>query len=90
MKESVKKEIKKQLIDQPLHLLMGIISVCFFTWCFKGNVYLAVGFTIAWEAAREYIQWPPNPNRPWDPPLDWVFEAVGIYLGYLAALKWVV
>jgi len=84
----VKKEIKKQLIDQPLHLLMAIASVCAFTWLFKGQVWVASGLTVTWIAYREFLQWPSD--RWWDPPLDATFEIAGVVAGYFIAVRWIV
>jgi len=81
-----KKELVKQLIDQPLHVLMGIASVCALAFVSQ-NVWVAVGLTFAWEAYREFWQWPSS--RWWDPPLDFFFEAVGIVAGYFVAVRWV-
>lgn len=79
------REIVKQLIDQPLHILMGIVSVCVLSSLM--GVWFGVGFTVAWIAAREYNQWPSS--RWWDPPLDWFFEAVGIGAGYYLYVEYV-
>ena len=79
MTDALKKEIIKQLGDQSLHLAMGIASVGLINWAF-GSIVLAVGITIGWEAYREWGQWPSS--RPWDPPLDFAFEALGIIAGY--------
>lgn len=79
-------EIKKQLIDQPLHLLMCIASVV----GLGSILMLAVGvkvvlatiistmLTCAWVGLREYIQYPPRETRPWDVWVDAVFEIIGI------------
>lgn len=82
----MKKEIIKQLYEQPLHVLMGILSVCFFAWAFKGQVWVAVGITAAWEGYREYLQWPSD--RFWDLPLDATFEILGIIAGYFTWTLW--
>ena len=85
-KEKTTKElIIKNCVDQPLHLAMGVISVNFFAWCFKGNLWLAVGMTALWEAVREIIQYPPHYK--WDLWLDAAFEIIGIALGVFVWLK---
>ncbi len=79
---TVKQEIIKQLIDQPLHIVMGVVSVCFFAWAFAKsdhNIIYATLLTTFWIVFREYSQWPCS--RWYDPPIDWFFEAVGIVLG---------
>ena len=80
-------ELVKQAIDQPLHVLMTFASV----WAISAFTYWATPAEVAastvagvlgtafWNIAREYSQWPSS--RWWDPPLDWVFEAIGIGLG---------
>lgn len=88
------KEIAKQAIDQPLHVLMAVASV----WAI-GYALTLVGLSVlvsgiiagvatgAWMAVREYLQWPSS--RWWDPVLDWFFEAGGLALGvwsFFAAL----
>lgn len=80
------KELAKQCIDQPLHVLMAVASV----WVIGGllvlahvPVWLAAAvagvITAAWMAYREYKQWPSE--RWYDPILDWTFEAGGLALG---------
>jgi hypothetical protein len=80
------REVRKQLIDQPLHVLMGVGSVniigCLFASLgFPLSIDLTAGimWTMAWEGLREFYQWPSS--RWWDPPLDWTFEVGGIVLG---------
>ncbi len=88
-------EIVKQLIDQPLHVLMTVGSVWGISGFFAGVFFVGYGvvngvhlllsliaggaLTALWVALREYFQWPSS--RWWDPPLDWAFEAAGIILG---------
>lgn len=87
------KELVKQSIDQPLHILMAVASVWiigYLTIALAGQpVVWAVTFsgvlTGAWMAFREYRQWPSN--RWWDPPMDWVFEAGGLALGIWSFLN---
>lgn len=91
------KEIRKQLIDQPLHILMTFASV----WIIAGPTSLAFGhieywngfaayvagmLTFAWALAREVCQWPSS--RWWDPPLDAAFQWLGLWLGVWSFLSW--
>lgn len=80
------KEIAKQAIDQPLHVLMAVASVWLLGWLLTLtglsivlSVIISGVLTGAWMALREYLQWPSS--RWWDPPLDWLFEAGGLALG---------
>jgi hypothetical protein len=80
------KEIAKQAIDQPLHVLMAVASVWLIGWLLTLtglsvvlSVVVAGVLTGAWMAVREYFQWPSS--RWWDPVLDWLFEAGGLALG---------
>ena len=80
------KEIAKQVIDQPLHVLMAVASVWLIGWLLTLTglavvwcVVIAGVLTGAWMAVREYLQWPSS--RWWDPVLDWFFEAGGLALG---------
>ncbi len=82
----VAKEIVKQAIDQPLHILMAVASVWLIGWLLTLtglgvvlSVVISGVLTGAWMAYREYRQWPSN--RWWDPVLDWLFEAGGLALG---------
>lgn len=83
----VGKEIAKQSIDQPLHILMAVASVWAIGWplvYFTGSpLWLAAALagtvTAGWMGLREYLQWPSS--RWWDPYLDWFFEAGGLALG---------
>ena len=92
-------EVVKQLIDQPLHILMtlgsvlGAAALVHFAAVWLPatsaiSLWLSTAFgvlvTVAWNVAREMSQWPSK--RWWDPPMDWFFEAVGIGLG---AWAWV-
>lgn len=83
---TVREEIVKQLIDQPLH----------FTWAFTGTIlpfithpafsrsgwfFFGLGVVVAAVNAaaiiwREVDQWPPS-KRPWDPFVDWTFYGLG-------------
>ncbi len=90
-----RQEIRKQLVDQPLHVAMGVASTLavgsLLAWrraptCASAGI--AVLVTAAWEGYREWSQWPSS--RWWDPPLDWFFEIGGIALGVLVLLRWVV
>ncbi len=91
-------EIVKQLIDQPLHILMTLGSVLGAAGVLHfgsaalvstlGVAWSAVGgvlVTVIWNVAREADQWPSK--RWWDPPMDWFFEALGTGLG---AWAWIV
>ena len=87
-------EVRAQLLDQFLHLLMtssSVYALCELThYCvgFTGMgptilnaISLAVGLcgTSLWNALREWVQWPSS--RWWDPPLDWTFLVIGMGLG---------
>ena len=72
-----KAEIKKQLGDQSLHLLIGavmthMLSSLVHSWA--GAIPVIVGWVI-WEVR----QWPSS--RWWDPYLDWFFQAAGVGIG---------
>jgi len=80
-------EVVRQVVDQPLHIVMAVASV----WAI-GYPLVTLGglsvvlsaiisgvLTAAWMAHREWRQWPSS--RWWDPPLDWLFEAGGLALG---------
>lgn len=80
------RELAKQAIDQPLHVLMAVASV----WLFSGpivwlgatvGVAVTAGgvYTAAWMSYYEWKQWPSE--RWYDPYLDWTFEAGGLALG---------
>ena len=86
-------ELRKQLIDQPLHVLMTAASVLavasLLGW--QGVVAwvattVGVLVTGAWVGLREYLQYPPRETHPWDVWLDAAFEVAGIALG--AWLYW--
>jgi len=92
-------EVVKQLIDQPLHILMTFGSVLataalahFVAVWLPATAPISVMLsmtagifvTAGWNVIRELEQWPSS--RWWDPPLDWFFEALGIGLG---AWAWV-
>jgi hypothetical protein len=67
------KEVGKQAIDQPGHLLIGAAPI----WASRHLVGVP---WLGWVAApilayREWLQWPSN--RWWDPPLDWAFFTLG-------------
>jgi len=82
-------EIKKQLIDQPLH-----IAMCVFSIAAIGAVLMKVAglevlittiistlLTCTWVGLREFLQYPPRESAPWDVWLDAAFEIVGIIGG---------
>jgi hypothetical protein len=85
--------VKKQLIDQTAHIFMNVGSVCLvgtgMVFALRGRIGIAVLLstvtgvlvTSAWNAVRELIQWPPRETTPWDAPLDWAFEVLGILGG---------
>ena len=91
-------EIVKQLIDQPLHVLMTVGSVWGISGFFAGVFFVGYGvvngvhlllsliaggsLTALWVSLREKAQWPSS--RWWDPPVDWFFSAAGIGLGILS------
>ena len=79
-------ELRKQLIDQPLHVLMCAASVLALAIAFQlsgdgiaASTFAGVSLTALWVGLREWHQWPSS--RWWDPPMDWAFEAVGMALG---------
>jgi len=82
-------EIKKQLIDQPLHFLWAFTSAFapFLAERFAPLVLapavtvLGVG-SLVFIILREYDQWPSK--RWWDPRLDWTFFALGVGSGIAA------
>jgi hypothetical protein len=68
------KELLKQAIDQPGHLLIASLPIIL-------SRYLTGVPWYGWPAIpllayREWLQWPSN--RWWDPPLDWAFLALGV------------
>jgi hypothetical protein len=72
--DKILKEIGKQAIDQPGHVLMGagpiwasryLIGVPWYGWVVTPLL-----------AYREWLQWPSK--RWWDPPLDWAFLSLGV------------
>ena len=73
------KEIGKQAIDQPAHVMIAAAPI----WLSRHLVGVP---WFGWAAApllayREWLQWPSN--RWWDPPLDWAFLTIG-----MAAATW--
>ena len=74
----------EQMIDQSLHISMGIASVWLISTIFN-NLWIGVILTVAWEGYREYKQW--TSHIWWDPYLDWTFEIVGIILGIYLYIK---
>lgn len=85
-------ELVKQVIDQPLHIVMAVASVWVIGYPLVAMAGLSVVLsaiisgviTAAWMARREWKQWPSS--RWWDPPLDWLFEAGGLALGLWSLL----
>lgn len=81
------KEIRKQLIDQPLHMLWSGVSVGLVVWSVRAGLPPALSIfcvlvgvvSVAAIVLREYDQWPSS--RWWDPPLDWLCFAIGGGLG---------
>lgn len=72
-------EVKKQLIDQSLHLVGGAAAVVLIAWQAK-SIELGVALVAAFWIFREMKQgWS---SRPWDSPLDLLFEAAGLFLGW--------
>lgn len=70
-------ELKKQIGDQSLHLIVGIVLVNIMALIFP--IWLAaLLMAVAW-GIREWEQWPSA--RWYDPYLDWFFQAGGIGLG---------
>ena len=70
------KELLKQAIDQPGHILIAGLPIVL-------SRYLTGVPWYGWPAIpllayREWLQWPSN--RWWDPPLDWAFLALGVIL----------
>ena len=68
------KEIGKQAIDQPAHVMIAAAPI----WLSRHLVGVP---WYGWAAApllayREWRQWPSN--RWWDPPLDWAFLTIGM------------
>jgi hypothetical protein len=82
-------EIKKNLIDQPLHILMcsasvlGLASLIQWQSGLKPLTPMLVGvlLTCTWVGLREFFQYPPRETRPWDVWVDATFEVIGIVLG---------
>lgn len=67
-------ELMMQLIEQPLHFLMGFAAVSILI--FPTYVGLAMGMAaVVWIVVREWQQWPSS--RIYDPPLDWSFLIAG-------------
>jgi hypothetical protein len=83
----VNADLKKQLIDQPLHVLMGLASVNGIgavLLCASGigillSTVIATLLTMTWEGLREFFQYPPRVW--WDLWLDAAFEVLGIVGG---------
>ena len=72
----VLKEIGKQAIEQPLHVLMAAAPICLSRHLVGVPWYgWAITPLLVW---REWSQWPSR--RWWDPPLDWAFLALGVAL----------
>jgi hypothetical protein len=72
----VLKEIGKQAIDQPAHVLIAAAPI----WLSRHLVGVP---WFGWAAApllayREWLQWPSK--RWWDPPLDWAFLTIGMVM----------
>ena len=70
------KELLKQAIDQPGHLLIAGLPIVL-------SRYLTGAPWYGWPvipllAYREWLQWPSS--RWWDPPLDWAFLALGVII----------
>jgi hypothetical protein len=92
----VNAELKKNLIDQPLHILMGVASVVGIASVLGWQgvavwVATTVGvlLTCTWVGLREFFQYPPRETRPWDVWVDAVFEILGI-AGGAALYIWVI
>ena len=83
------KEIRKQMLDQPLHFMWAFATVFPFAyWAFHNPpmvfvvTFLWLIVNGVWIVAREIDQWPSS--RPWDPWMDWAFFAGGaVYAAYL-------
>jgi hypothetical protein len=83
--QALLKEILKQAIDQPGHLLIAAFPI----WLSRRLTGVPwYGWPVVpLLAYREWLQWPSN--RWWDPPLDWAFLALGIIVAtwLLGALR---
>lgn len=79
----MRREILKQLVDQPLHFAWAAMSAAAVFWGPLGLTLLGVLSTTA-IVAREYEQWPSS--RWYDPYLDWTFFAAGWTVGALVTL----
>ena len=69
---------RKQLGDQSLHLVIGACLV-YALATISQNVWIGAVIVIAGWIIREVRQWPSV--RWYDPPIDWLFEALGVGLG---------
>jgi hypothetical protein len=70
------KEVGKQAIEQPLHVLMAAAPICLSRQLTRVPWYgWAITPLLVW---REWTQWPSE--RWWDPPLDWAFLTLGVAL----------
>jgi hypothetical protein len=70
------REVGKQAVEQPLHVLMAAAPICLSRQLVGVPWYgWAITPLLAW---REWSQWPSE--RWWDPPLDWAFQALGVIL----------
>ena len=79
-------EVVKQLIDQPLHVVMAwasIWAIAFPLHCLGvqivANLVFAGSLTGFWMTLREISQG--KSSRPWDKPLDVTFQLGGWVLG---------
>ena len=80
--DSFKRELKKQMIDQPLHFLWMFATFAPLAIGIRGGLKLliVVGLVLVFCSAgyaigREIDQWPSK--RWWDPYLDWTFFVFG-------------
>jgi hypothetical protein len=81
-------ELRKQAIDQPLHVLMCAASVLALSspigWTGVAvwvATVVGVLLTCVWVGLREFLQYPSRESFPLDWLLDAVFEVAGIALG---------
>lgn len=78
--------LRKQLIDQTLHVVVNTVSVlvigslfAYFDFNLLQAMFIATGIALVGNILREALQFPPR--HWWDLPLDIVFELGGIGLG---------
>ena len=69
-------ETTRQIIQQPLHVVMAFAVVAGFHLFLYIEIALVVSILVL--GYREYLQFPSH--RPWDPPMDITAQFIGLML----------